>query len=315
MVWQLAIGLVLLLAGGDALVRGAVALAKRLGISPLVIGVTLVGFGTSAPELATCIDAALIGAPGIAVGNVVGSNIANVLLILAAGAILHPINAEPAALRRDGPVLAGSAFICVAIVISGGIGRGLGALLLAGLIAYLTLAALSDRRQANAVVGDRDGRREAGTSALPLELTLAVFGLAGVLLGAHWLVEGAIRLAGLLGVSDAVIGLTLVAVGTSLPELTTAVIASIKRQGDLAFGNVIGSNIFNSLGIFGATALVQPIGVPADIAGFDIWVMLGATTALLVFAITGWRISRPEGVVLLLCYAAYIGTHAGLFGA
>jgi len=300
-----------MLAGGDGLVRGAVALAERLGISPLIIGVTLIGFGTSAPELAACIDAALTGAPGIAVGNVIGSNIANVLLILAIGALIKPIIAQPKALRRDGPVLLVSALICLAIVISGHIGRGLGAALLVGLVGYLILATLDDRGQGAATNDDALADTDARPSALTFNLLLAGFGLAGVLLGAHLLVAGAVDLAGRLGVSEAVIGLTVVAIGTSMPELATTVIASIKRQGEMAFGNVIGSNIFNSLGIFGATALVQPIGVPAEVAAFDIWVMLGATAALLVFAITHWRISRREGAVLLLGYVAYIGVHAG----
>ena len=142
-----------------------------------------------------------------------------------------------------------------------------------------------------------------------------VCGLAAVLFGAHLLVAGAVDLAERLGVSEAVIGLTLVAVGTSLPELATAIIASVKRQGEMAFGNVIGSNIFNTLGIFGTTAVVQPIGVPAEVAAFDVWVMFAATAALLVFAVTNWRVSRREGAVLLIGYGAYIGMHAGLLGA
>ena len=315
MIWQLVFGLVLLLIGGEGLVRGAVALARRLGISPLVIGVTLIGFGTSAPELATCIDAALRGAPGIAVGNVIGSNIANVLLILAVGAVVYPIAAQRRALGRDGSILLVSALICTAIVASGHIGRLLGAVLLIGLVIYLIAAALDDRRQTKMRDDDGEAETEERRFAVPLNLALIVVGLGAILLGADLLVKGAIDLAGRLGVSDAVIGLTVVALGTSLPELATAVIASLKREGELAFGNVVGSNIFNSLGIFGATALVQPIDVPNDVAGFDIWVMLAATTMLLVFAITNWSISRREGAVLLTGYIAYIGMHASAIGA
>lgn len=314
MILELVIGLVLMLAGGEGLVRGAVALAERLGVSPLVIGVTLIGFGTSAPELAACIDAALTGAPDIAVGNVVGSNIANVLLILAVGALVHPIIAQPKALRRDGPVLVGSALIFLAIVLSGQIGRALGAVLLIGLIAYLILAMLDDRKQVSSIAADTPSQAEGRPFSLVFNLGLVVMGLAAVLFGAHLLVAGAVDLAERLGVSEAVIGLTLVALGTSLPELATAIIASLKRQGEMAFGNVIGSNIFNTLGIFGATAVVQPIGVPAEVAAFDVWVMLAATAALLVFAVTHWRVSRREGAVLLAGYVAYIGMHAGLLG-
>ncbi|MEM8948093.1 MAG: calcium/sodium antiporter [Pseudomonadota bacterium] len=308
-IWQLIFGLVLMLAGGEALVRGAVALAERLGVSPLVIGVTLIGFGTSAPELATCIDAALRGAPGIAVGNVVGSNIANVLLILAVGALLYPIAANRRALGRDGPVLMAATLICMGIIMHGHVGRWLGAALFTGLVIYLVAAALDDRRQMAKT--ENQAKADDRPFAIPLHLGLVVFGLAAVLFGADLLVQAAVDLAALLGVSDAVIGLTVVAIGTSLPELATAVIASLKRQSELVFGNVIGSNIFNSLGIFGATALVQPIDVPGEIAGFDVWVMLGATALLLIFATTGWRISRREGAVLLVGYIAFIGLHAG----
>jgi len=311
-IWQLMIGLVLMLAGGEGLVRGAVALAERLGMSPLVVGVVLVGFGTSAPELATCIDAALTGAPGIAIGNIVGSNIANVLLILAVGALLFPIAAEPQALRRDGPVLLASALICTAIVLGGHIGRGLGTTLLLGLIGYLVVTTWNDRSQ-GASAADMETKPPLKIGVLAGDLAMAIGGLLAVLFGAHLLVGSAVDLAGRLGVSEAVIGLTLVAVGTSLPELATAVMASMKRQGALVFGNVIGSNIFNSLGILGTTAMVQPIDMPPGLALFDIWVMLGATAALLLFAVTHWRVSRREGAVLLMGYVAYLGMHGGLF--
>lgn len=307
MIWQLVFGLVLMLAGGEGLVRGAVTIAERLGVSPLVIGVTLIGFGTSAPELATCIDAALRGAPGIAVGNVIGSNIANVLLILAIGALLRPIASDPRALRRDGSALLVSALICAAIVMSGQIGRWLGGALLLLLALYLIVTAVDDHRQTEKTKNADGAKTERREHAIPLALTLVAFGFGAIIFGADLLVTGAVDLAGRLGVSDAVIGLTVVAIGTSLPELTAAVVSSMKGQGEIAFGNVIGSNIFNILGILGATALVQPIDMPADVTWFDIGTMLGATAALLVFAITGWRISRREGALLLIGYVAYLG--------
>ncbi len=309
MILQLTFGLVLMLAGGESLVRGAVGVAERLGVSPLVIGVTLVGFGTSAPELAACVDAALRGAPGLAVGNVIGSNIANVLLILSIAALLHPIASRPRVLRRDGSVLLASAAACAAVVTFGQVGRWLGVVFLLILIVYLIAATLDDRRHESRA-GDQE--RDAGDGlALPIGLTMVAFGLGGVLLGADFLVTGAIDLAQQLGVSDAVIGLSVVAIGTSLPELATAIMASLRRQGDLAFGNVIGSNIFNVFGILGATAVVTPIAFPDDVAGRDIWVMLAATGALLLFAVTSWRISRREGAVLLIGYVAYLGMLVG----
>ncbi len=307
MILQLVGGLILLLVGGEALVRGAVAVAERFGVSPLLIGVTLVGFGTSAPELVTCIDAALKGAPGIAIGNIVGSNIANVLLILAVCALLRPVRCSPDAFRRDGVVIALSAIVCTILIVGGSVTRVMGGALLLGLIGYLTWAVLSDHQEPDrnpSTAAAASSRRKPG---LVVNLATALVGLGSITWGADLLVTGAIGLASSLGVSEALIGLTIVAVGTSLPELATTVVAAIKREGDIAFGNIIGSSIFNSLGVLGATAVVQPIAIPEDIATFDIWVMLGATGALLLFAITSWRINRVEGGVLLAGYVAYLG--------
>ena len=308
MILSLLAGLVLLLAGGEMLVRGAVATAERLKVSPLMIGVTLVGFGTSAPELVTCIDAALKGSPGIAIGNIVGSNIANVLLILAIGALLAPVICSPNAFKRDGLVIALSAIACAAVVMTGSVDRVTGVVLVLALIGYLVWATLGDRGSSGADESDAssDASPATGQRSLAVNLTMALIGLGGILLGADLLVVGAIDLASRLGVSETLIGLTVVAIGTSLPELATTVMAAIKREGDVAFGNIIGSNIFNSLGILGATAVVQPIAVPAEVATFDIWVMLGATAALILFAVTSWRINRFEGGVLLAGYVGYL---------
>jgi cation:H+ antiporter len=304
MLLSLIAGLALLFVGGEMLVRGSVATAERLRVSPLIVGVTLIGFGTSAPELFTSIDATLQGAPGIAVGNIVGSNIANILLVLAIGALLSPFACSPKSFKRDGAVIALSAVACTAILLSGHVNRLIGVVLLATLIGYLIWTTLADRR-------DSDARSEPPEPTkqdnLGVSLTLTLLGLGGIVLGADLLVFGAIELATLLGVSQTLIGLTVVAVGTSLPELATTVIAAFKRQGDIAFGNIIGSNIFNSLGILGATAVVQPIPVPDSVAAFDIWVMLAATAALILFAVTSWRINRIEGGLLLTGYAGYLG--------
>lgn len=303
MILSLLIGLTLLFAGGEMLVRGAVATAERLQVSPLVIGVTLVGFGTSAPELVTCIDAALRGAPDIAVGNIVGSNIANILLILAVGALLSPVACSPIEFKRDGVVIALSAIACTAVVLSGHASRLIGFVLVISLLVYLIWVTWADN-------GSEPAQEElptTGQSPLIVYIIMTLLGLGAIVYGADLLVAAAIELASLLGVSEALIGLTVVAIGTSLPELATTVMAAIKRQGDVAFGNIIGSSIFNSLGILGATAMVKPIDIPADVAAFDIWVMLGATALLILTAVTSWRINRMEGGLLLTGYVSYLG--------
>ena len=291
-------GLLGLLFGGEALVRGAVAIAARLRISPLVIGVTLVGFGTSTPELLTSLQAAWIGAPGIAVGNVVGSNIANILLILGAAAALSPITIGPRAFRRDGTALMLGTALGMGLLAVGLIGAAGGALLLTALLIYLATVLRSGDSAVEAP--------EVGQMAPLLALAYALGGLVVTIIGARLLVLGAVDVAAGLGVSEAVIGLTIVAVGTSLPELVTSVIAARRGQSDLAFGNVLGSNLFNLLGILGITALVHPLEVPGEILSFDIWVMGGATLALGLVAVTGWRITRGEGALLLAGYAAYL---------
>ena len=309
MIWiELVGGLALLLAGGEALVRGSVGVATRLGVSPLVIGLTLVGFGTSMPELVASLEAALIGAPGIAVGNIVGSNIANILLILGVAAVICPVATSPGAFARDGSVLVGVSLLLVGVVLAGALGRLAGLAFIGLLLAYTGLAYRAERG------GGPSARRHtaeaaevapAGMGLLPGSL-ITLAGIAGVVWGASLLVGAAIDIARAAGLSEAVIGLTLVAVGTSLPELVTSVMAALRRHGDVAFGNVVGSNIFNILGIGGVTAAVSPIAVPAQIADFDIWAMLGAAVLLAVFAVTGWQVSRREGAVLLALYAGYL---------
>ena len=310
---SIAVGLALLVVGGESLVRGAVALAARLGVSSLVIGLTVVGFGTSTPELVTSLQAAFAGSPGIAVGNVVGSNTANILLILGIAALIAPIAVSRTAFRRDGTALVLVTLAAVAVVLTGSLSRMAGVALLVGLVLYLMLAYRSERRPseagtpAEAATETAPPDAIASPLALPMALAYALGGIALTVLGAHLLVSGGSELAARFGVSDAIIGLTLVAVGTSLPELVTSVVAGLRRQGDVAFGNVVGSNIYNVLGILGATALVKPIPVPERIAEFDAWVMGLATLALVAVAVSGWRVGRLEGAALLIAYAAYIG--------
>lgn len=301
-------GLALLAIGGELLVRGAVGMSQVLRISPLLAGLTIVGFGTSTPELATSLQAAFAGSPGIALGNVVGSNIANILLILGVSAILMPLAVRPEAFRRDALALLISTALCVAAVMLGTIGMAMGLLLLAALVAYVTWAYLSEKEP-----GNIEGERHVAEMADTLPRThngwalavMVVAGLAAAIYGARLLVDGAVQLASAVGMSEAVIGLTIVAVGTSLPELIACLVAVWKKHPEVALGNVVGSNIYNVLGILGTTAVIHPLEVPAEIARFDIWVLVGITALLLVQLRSGWRITRLEGGVLVALAVAY----------
>lgn len=305
---EIAGGLVLLVTGGDALVRGAVSLAARFGVSPLFIGLTLVGFGTSTPELVVSVNAALIGAPGIAVGNVIGSNIANILLILGLAALIRPLATSREALKRDGTMLAVASILCVAIVLFGFLDRVWGIAFVTLLAGYIIYIYWRERRVHDASAAMHEAEAAAapkGPSTLWLTILITIGGVAGIAIGAQLLVGGAVGLASVAGISESVVGLTIVSVGTSLPELITSVMAAFRRQADVAFGNVVGSNIFNILGILGVTALVQPIQVPPQISSFDIWVMSAATMLLIIFSMSGWRLNRIEGGLMLACYAGY----------
>ncbi|MFN3689097.1 calcium/sodium antiporter [Salinarimonas sp.] len=312
-------GLVLLVFGGDLLVRGAVKAASRLGVSPLVIGLTLVGFGTSTPELVTSVQASLAGAPGIAIGNIVGSNIANVLLILGICAAIAPIAVDRRALGRDGTIALAAAVALALLAFVWPLDRIVGAVFVAALGLYIYSAfrqeaaagpdhgALHDKAIATEGVDDAlvpDPGERGGGLAWPIATALA--GLVVVVAGGALLVDGATTLARAMGISETVIGLTVVAVGTSLPELVTSVVAALRRQTDVAFGNIVGSNIYNVLGIGGITGLVAPVAIPAEVATFDLPVMVAVTVAMLVFAATGRRITRLEGGLLLAGYAAYL---------
>jgi cation:H+ antiporter len=312
-------GLVLLVIGGELLVRGAVQVATRFGVSPLVIGLTLVGFGTSTPELVTSVQAALSGSPGIAYGNIVGSNIANILLILGAAALLTPITVASNALKRDSAVMVGVALVFAAAAALMPLGTVIGLVFVASLAVYVFAAFWQERQSATddhgAVYDKTIAAQEADPALIPVEkpgrsiafsLFVAVAGLALVVLGGYFLVDGAVTLARSLGVTETVIGLTIVAVGTSMPELVTSIMAAIRKQTDVAFGNIVGSNIYNILGIGGATALIAPTQVPFEIVSFDNLVMIAASLLLVVFAYTGRRISRLEGGLLVLCYVGYV---------
>jgi cation:H+ antiporter len=310
-------GLVLLALGGEFLVRGAVQLAERLGVSPLLIGLTLVGFGTSTPELVTSLQAAMVGSPGIAVGNVVGSNVANILLILGLSAILSPIAVGSTALKRDSVLVVATALAFVVIGLTLPLDRLTGGLLVAGLVAYVVYAwreestgtrdhtAAFEKAEAYEGLHPNLHSKRSGLGTLLASLGFAIGGLVLVVLGGRFLVDGAIVLARTLGMAETVIGLTIVAVGTSLPEFVTSVVAAFKRQSDVALGNILGSNIYNTLGIAGITGLISPTVVPPEIARFDSLIMLGVSALCLLFAWTGRRIGRREGSTLLLGYVAY----------
>ncbi|WP_118138463.1 calcium/sodium antiporter [Oceanicella sp. SM1341] len=309
-------GLVLLVAGGELLVRGAVQAAERLGVSPLVIGLTLVGFGTSMPELVTSVQAGLGGSPGIAYGNVVGSNIANILLIAGVSALICPVVVARSALRRDAVVMLAVALAFAVLAPLVPMGRAAGGVLLLCLVGYICFVIREERGASGAGALHDKGAALAGADPglapsrrgrnLALAVATALAGLALVILGGSLLVSGAVDLARGFGVSETVIGLTIVAVGTSMPELVTSVIAALKRQGDVAFGNVVGSNIYNILGIGGTTALIAPSRVPEEIAAFDAPVMVGVSLLLVILAATGLRIARSEGLVLVAGYAGYV---------
>lgn len=310
---EIVIGLVLLLAGGEFLVRGSVAVARRLGVSTLMIGLTLVGFGTSTPELVTSLKAAYANSPGIAVGNVVGSNIANILLIMGVAALLMPVPVDRQSFKRDGSMLIAISLAAVVVVLFGYLGRVVGALFVAALIAYIVWAYLTERD--SGPVGEEHAEHRIDSHGKPptsllVGLLIALGGLAAVVFGADLLVGGSIVLAKALGVSDTIIGLTLVAVGTSLPELATTLMAALRKQEDMAFGNVVGSNIYNVLGILGITALVMPLVVPAEIILFDIWVLLGSAVLLVVLAAVSGRVARWHGFLFLALYAAYLAVQA-----
>lgn len=302
-------GLVLLALGGELLVRGAVGMAARLGISPLLAGLTIVGFGTSMPELATSVQAALGGSPGIALGNVVGSNIANILLVLGISALIMPLAVNPASFKRDSIAMGGATLMATGAVLLGVIGLLPGLVLVVALAGYIWWAYKSE----SAAHDDECHRHEAEAEDRPVPPDtgpvvlggMIIAGLAAAIFGARLLVDGAVVLASAAGVSESVIGLTVVAIGTSLPELIACVIAVIRKHGDVALGNVVGSNIYNLCGILGLTAVIHPIAVPEEIARIDVWAMLGVTLLLILQLRSGWRLSRIEGAVLVMLYCGY----------
>ena len=299
-------GVALLYAGGELLVRNASELARSWGLSPLVIGLTIVAFGTSAPELAASLTASLRGSPEIALGNVVGSNSANIGLILGITALLQPLRAQAAFLRREIPIMVGAAVLLVPMMLGGTIGRAEGAVLVLLLVAFLWVLFRGDEAPQVEEEFRKEYAGRAAATAPWAALFGAAAGLASLVAGAQALVAGATSLARGFGVPELIIGLTLVAVGTSLPELATSVIAALKGEPDIALGNVVGSNVFNVLGILGVTAMVRPIAVPFASVGLDLGAMIGFSVLLVPLLITGQRLGRREGGFLLALYVSYV---------
>ena len=302
-------GFVLLFGGGELLVRGAVAVARRLGLSSLLIGLTVVAAATSAPELVVSVNAALGGSPDIALGNVVGSNIFNVLGVLGISALIAPIVVKPRPLRRDTWFMVGSTVVLALAALLGRIDGVLGGVLIAGLVGYVVYSyrteLAEERPTPSAELHEHEGEEFAGPAHLWASVAYLAAGLAALVVGSQLLVSGATGIARTFGVPEAIIGLTLVAVGTSLPELATSIMAALRGHSDVAVGNVLGSNIFNALGIIGATALVHPIAVAERMANVDVWVMVGASLVAVPFLLARGRIGRLAGAAFVVAYTVY----------
>ncbi|MEO9601107.1 calcium/sodium antiporter [Parasphingorhabdus sp.] len=310
----LCLGFVVLIVGGELLVRGAVRVAERAGMSQLLIGLTIVGFGTSAPELVASVEAARAGSPGIAWGNIVGSNLANSLLILGTASLILPMVVPRGPLWRDGGFALIMTVILWLVATTTGITVAVGSAFLVLLAGYMGYAYWAERTQpvgASALHEKAESLEVSDThlhDEQPLWRSILVLlsGIVMIILGGRWLVEGAVDLARLIGMSEAVIGLTVIAIGTSLPELVTSVIAAYKGASAVALGNVLGSNIFNLLLIGGVTAVIAPGTIPSEISNFGLPILVVVSILLLIFAATGRKITRWEGGILLAIYLAML---------
>ncbi len=298
------IGLGLLIAGAEALVRGAARLAAAFGVSPLVIGLTIVAFGTSAPELAVSVQSALAGRADIAVGNVIGSNIFNVLFILGASALIVPLVVARQLVRLDVPIMIGVSVLVWLFSLDLNIGRLEGLILVAGIAMYTAFQVVQSRREQSDA---REHDRASKYSGVLVNIAFVAAGLGMLVVGSRWLVDGAVAIARAIGIEEVVIGLTIVAAGTSLPEVATSILAAIRGERDIAVGNVVGSNVFNILAVLGLSGIAAPGGlsISPSVLHFDIWVMIAVAVACLPIFFTGWEIRRWEGAVFLGYYVAY----------
>ena len=299
-------GLVLLATGAEGLVRGSSALALRFGVTPLVVGLTVVAFGTGSPELFVSVQAALKGESGIALGNIVGSNISNVALVLGVSAVVRPMKVRSELIKREVPIMISITVVFCLLLLDGLLSRLEGLLLVVGSIGYTTFAYIAARRDRNASVAEEfkealaEPRREAWLNVL-----FVIVGFVLLVAGANLLLMGAVNIAAQFGISEVVIGLTIVAIGTSLPELAASVVASVKREPDVAFGNAIGSNILNILLVVGVAALIRPIETQG-LRIFDVAALLASAVILLPLMWRGWVLNRWEGTFLLAAYVAYL---------
>jgi cation:H+ antiporter len=305
----LAGGFLLLIAGSEAAVRGGVAVARALGFSPLFIGLFVISAATSAPELAVSVRAGTYGASDIALGNVVGSNILNLLLILGLAALIRPMPSPPKVVLRDGGSMLAASVVLALMALGHVITRLEGALLLVAFVLYIAATLLTDWRRPpeHSVACARAlARMAAGETSGPAGFFILIFGLVCLALGAQFAVAGAVRFSLTAGVSQAMVALTVVAFCTSVPELLLTTIAAARGETDLAIGHLVGSNTFNILGVVGLTAVLRPLAVSSALAGIDMLVMVGASAILLPMLATNWRLSRPQGALLLISYLGYV---------
>lgn len=302
----LLVGLAGLYFGGEWLVTGAARLARSLGISALIVGLTVVSIGTSMPELLVSVGAALRGSADISIGNIVGSNIANIGLILGLSGLIYPISVHVSLLRREIPIMVGVAVLAYLLLLDGMVSRVDGLLLLAGMIAFISFMVVAGRREQRVQHDIPEEEHETDEVInRGRELLRLIAGIAVLMVGAQLTVDNAISIALAVGISELVIGVTLVAVGTSLPELVTSTMAALRRESDIAIGNVVGSNIFNLIGILGATAAIQPIQVMPQIIRFDGLVMIGFSLLVIPFA-ANRRLGRREALIFVVAYVVYV---------
>ena len=302
----LAAGLVILWKSADVLVSGAVGLAKKFQISPLVIGLTVVAMGTSAPEVAASVAAALRNNPNIALGNVYGSNIANLALVGGLCAIISPISIRMSTLKREMPVMLGVGLLLLPLLSDSFLSRAESIILLCLFAGLITLTVYYARKKPETFVAETDSNNTKEKSLL-INFVFVAIGLAGLAFGAEITVKGAVVIGAKAGLSNAVIGLTIVAIGTSLPELVTCLVATFKGHDDISIGNLVGSNIFNTLLVTGTAGVIKPFEVVGRLKGFDYWVMISVCAGFILLGIIQKKISRTGGVILLACYVIYIG--------
>jgi cation:H+ antiporter len=302
-------GFLLLILGSEAAVRGGVAVARALGVSPLLIGLFVIAAATSAPELAVSLQAGIVGASDIALGNVVGSNILNILLILGLGALIRPMPSPPKVVLRDGGAMLTASVVLALMAWGHEITRNEGIFLLLLFAAYVATAFITDWRrppEQSVACASAVARMAGGETSGSVGFFILLFGLVCLYLGAHFTVAGGIRVASTLGFSQALVGLTIVAFCTSVPELVLTIVAAVRGQTELAVGHLVGASTFNILAVIGLTSVIHPLAVSTTLAGVDVLVMLAASAILLPMLATNWRLSRPQGALLLFCYLGYV---------